>query len=252
MKIAVITGASSGIGQEYVYAIDRAFVLDEIWVIARREERLKELQAKCKTKIRPIALDLICSESFDVYKNLLEECKPEIQVLINGAGFGIFGTFAQTDLQKQLDMIDLNAKSLTAISHISLPYMPQGSHLINVASNSSWQPVPYINVYGSTKAYVLNFSRALGVELKKRKIHVMAVAPHWIKTEFFEHAVQDDTIQYYDRFYTAKQVVDRTMKDLKKGKTVSILGFPVRAQVLLVKLLPAKLVMWIWCKQQKK
>lgn len=252
MKIAVITGASSGIGQEYVYAIDRAFVLDEIWVIARREERLKELQAKCKTKIRPIALDLMRSESFDVYKSLLEECKPEIQVLINGAGFGIFGTFAQTDLQKQLDMIDLNAKSLTAISHISLPYMPQGSHLINVASNSSWQPVPYINVYGSTKAYVLNFSRALGVELKKRKIHVMAVAPHWIKTEFFEHAVQDDTIQYYDRFYTAKQVVDKTMKDLKKGKTVSILGFPVLAQVLLVKLLPAKLVMWIWCKQQKK
>ena len=252
MRIGIITGASSGIGREYVYAIDKEFDLDEIWVIARRKERLEELQAHCKTKIRPLALDLGTEDSWNAYKTLLEEIKPTIEVLINGAGFGVFGAFAQTDLDKQLKMIDLNAKALTAISHISLPYMQKGSHLINVASNSSWQPVPYINVYGSTKAYVLNFSRALGVELKKRGIHVMAVAPHWIKTEFFEHAVQDDTIQYYDRFYTAKQVVDKTMKDLKRNKTVSILGFPVQAQVLLVKLLPAKLVMWIWCKQQKK
>ncbi len=252
MKIGIITGASSGIGREYVYAIDKEFDLDEIWVIARRKERLEELQAHCKTKLRPLALDLGTEDSWNAYKALLEETKPTIVVLINGAGFGVFGAFAQTDLNKQLKMIDLNAKALTAISHLSLPYMQKGSHLINVASNSSWQPVPYINVYGSTKAYVLNFSRALGAELKKRGIHVMAVAPHWIKTEFFEHAVQDDTIQYYDRFYTAKQVVDKTMKDLKRNKTVSILGFPVQAQVLLVKLLPAKLVMWIWCKQQKK
>ena len=105
---------------------------------------------------------------------------------------------------------------------------------------------------GSTKAYVLNFSRALGVELKSSKIHVMAVCPHWIKTEFFDHAVQDDTIKYYDRFYTAKQVVDKTMKDLKKNRTVSILGVPVKMQVLAVKFLPKKLIMWIWCKQQGK
>ena len=70
--------------------------------------------------------------------------------------------------------------------------------------------------------YVLNFSRALGVELKERKIHVMAVAPGWIKTEFFEHAVHDDTIKYYDKFYTSEQVVDKAMKDMRKGKTVSL------------------------------
>lgn len=252
MKIGIVTGASSGIGREYVSALDKNFNLDEIWVIARREERLKEMQATCNTTIRPIALDLADTKSFEVYKALLEETNPEIQILINGAGFGVFGAFAETDLEKQLAMIDLNAKSLTAICHISIPYMPEGSHLINIASNSSWQPVPYINVYGSTKAYVLNFSRALGVELKSRKIHVMAVCPHWVKTEFFDHAVQDDTIKHYDRFYTAKQVVDKTMKDLKKNKTVSILGFPVKLQVLAVKFLPKKLIMWIWCKQQGK
>lgn len=252
MKIAVITGASSGMGREFVYAIDKEFTLDEIWVIARREERLKELQGSCKAKIRPIALDLALGESYDIYKALLEETKPEIQVLINAAGCGLFGEFMRMDLNKQLDIIDLNTKGLTAISHISIPYMPLGSHLVNLASNSSWQPVPYINVYGSTKAYVMNFSRALEMELKSRKIHVMAVAPGWIKTEFFEHAVNDDTIKYYDRFYTAKQVVDRAMKDLKKNKSVSIMGFPVRMQVRLVKLLPMKWIMGIWCRQQGK
>lgn len=252
MKIAVITGASSGMGREFVYSIDKNFELDEIWVIARRKERLLELQDKCRTKVRPIILDLSVSDSFETYKTLLEETKPIIEVLVNNAGIGLFGEFIQMDLKKQLDMIDLNVKGLTAFSHISIPYMSAGSHLINLASNSSWQPVPYINVYGATKAYVMSFSRALGMELRQKQIHVMAVAPGWIKTEFFDHAVNDDTIKYYDRFYTAKQVVDRAMRDLKKKKAVSIMGFPVRMQVRLVKLLPVKWIMSIWCKQQGK
>ena len=252
MNIAVITGASSGMGRDFVYAIDKEFTLDEIWVIARREDRLLELQKDCRAKIRPIALDLAVSESYEIYKGILEEHKPEIQVLINNAGFGLFGEFSQLDLDKQLNLIDLNVKGLTAMTHVSLPYMPAGSHLLNLASNSSWQPVPYINVYGSSKAYVMNFSRALEMELKKRKIHVMAIAPHWIKTEFFNRAVQDDTIKYYDRFYTSQQVVDKAMKDLRKRKSVSIMGFPVRMQVRLVKLLPVRWVMGIWCKQQGK
>ena len=252
MRIAVITGASSGMGREFVYAVDKAYDFDEIWVIARREERLAKLSKECKTKIRPLALDLMKKESIDIYRNLLETEKPEIQVLINGAGYGLFGTFTDMDMEKQLDMIDLNAKSLTAMCYVSVPYMPSGSHLLNLASNSSWQPVPYINVYGATKAYVMSFSRALGVELKCKGIHVMAVAPGWIKTEFFDTAVHDDTIKYYDRFYTAKQVVTRAMKDLKKKKPVSIMGFSVRMQVKMVKLLPVSWIMKIWCKQQGK
>ena len=160
MKIAVITGASSGMGKEFVYAIDKEFDLDEIWVIARREEKLKELGEKCRANVRPIALDLADRESFAVYKDVLEAEKPEI--------------------------------------------------------------------------------------------HVMAVAPGWIKTEFFDHAVHDDTIKYYDRYYTAEQVIERAMKDMRKKKTVSILGFPVRMQVRAVKLLPVSLIMKIWCRQQGK
>ena len=252
MKIAVITGASSGMGREFVYAIDKDYDLDEIWVIARREDRLIELKAQCRTPIRPVPLDLLDGASFGIYRTLLEESKPEIEFLVNAAGFGLFGTFSEMDLDKQLDIVSLNANALTAFCHISIPYMPQGSHIINLASNSSWQPVPYINVYGASKAYVMSFSRALGVELKSRKIHVMAVAPGWIKTEFFDTAIHDDTIRYFDRYYTAEQVIVKAMKDLRKNKAVSILGLPVQMQVLAIKFLPIKFVMKIWCKQQGK
>ena len=252
MKIAVITGASSGMGREFVYAIDKEFELDEIWVIARREEKLRELKERCQTAVRPVALDLLERESYQKYKEMLETEKPEIQVLVNAAGFGLFGTFTEMDMDKQLDIIQLNDQALTAMSHISIPYMPAGSHLVNLASNSSWQPVPYINVYGASKAYVMSFSRALGVELQNRGIHVMAVAPGWIKTEFFDHAVHDDTIKYYDRYYTAEQVIERAMKDLRKKKAVASLGLPVRMQVRLVKHRPVSLIMKVWCRQQGK
>ena len=252
MNIAIITGASSGMGREFVTAIDRAFPLDEIWVIARRAERLEELRPLCRAAIRPLPFDLLERSSFDALESLLTEHNPTVQVLVNAAGVGLFGTFSEMDRAKQLDIIDLNATALTAVTHLCLPYIPAGGHIVNLASNSSWQPVPYINVYGASKAYVMSFSRALGLELRHRKIHVMAVAPGWIKTEFFDTAVHDDTIRYYDRFYTASQVVDKAMRDLKKKKAVSILGLPVRLQVAAVKHLPVSMVMKTWCRQQGK
>ena len=252
MKIAVITGASSGMGREFVYALDREEVFDEIWVIARREERLEELKARCRNPIRPLVWDLQKRESLYAYRELLEKEQPEIAVLVNAAGFGLFGVFTEMDMDRQLDIIDLNARALTGMCHLSLPYMKAGSRIWNMGSMSSWQPVPYINVYGASKAYVLSFSRALGREVEKRGIRVMAVCPGWITTEFFEHAVHDDTIRYYNRFYPPEQVIAKALKDMKKGKAVSVLGFPERLQVQLVKHLPTSFIMNTWCKQQGK
>ena len=252
MKIAVITGASSGMGREFVYALDRDEEFDELWVIARREQRLLELKENCRAKIRPIVLDLQTRESFALYRQLLEQEKPEIAVLVNAAGFGLFGAFMDMDMDRQLDIIDLNSRALTAMCYMSVPYMAKGSRIYNMGSMSSWQPVPYINVYGASKAYVLNFSRALGVELKDRGIKVMAVCPGWITTEFFDHAIHDDTISYFNRYYPPEQVIEKALKDMKKGKNASVLGFPERVQVLLVKLLPVGFVMKTWCKQQGK
>lgn len=250
MKIAVVTGASAGIGREFVYAIDRLERFDEIWVIARRRERLEELAGKCRNKIRPIALDLSRADSVEEYRALLEKEQPEVALLINAAGCGVFGPFAEKDLQKQLASASLNALTLTAMCHVSLPYMKEGDSIVNMGSNSAWQPVPYQTVYGASKSYVLNFSRALGQELRPQGIHVMCVCPGWIKTEFQQVAHHDDYIRYVDRWYGPDEVAEQAMKDLKKKKAVSILGHPVRRQVRLVKFLPTKLVMDIWCRQQ--
>lgn len=252
MKIAVVTGSSSGMGREFVKAVDREFALDEIWVIARRKERLESLREECRTAIRPLAWDLSDPSSLDAYRDLLKTEQPEIRILVNAAGYGVFGAFENEDLENQLGIVDLNDRALTAMCALSLPCLSEGSAIVNLGSNSSWQPVPYMAVYAASKAYVLSFSRALGRELRRRGVHVLCVCPGWIKTEFMDRAVHDDTITYYDRWYTAEQVVEQAMKDLKKKKTVSILGAPVRNQVRLVKHLPVDLVMNTWCRQQKK
>lgn len=250
MRVAVVTGASAGIGREFVYAIDRQENLDEIWVIARRADRLEELKDKCRTPVCPIVLDLSELRALDDYKAILESERPEIAILVNAAGFGAFGPFAEKDLQKQLSSATVNSLALTGMCHISLPYMKKGDCIINMGSNSSWQPVPYQAVYGASKSYVLNFSRALCRELKPKGIHVLCVCPGWIKTEFQQVAHHDEYIRFVDRWYGPEEVVAQAMSDLKKKKMVSILGHPVRRQVRLVKFLPVKFVMDIWCRQQ--
>ena len=252
MKIAVITGASSGMGKEFVLQLSRQKSFDEIWVIARRTERLVALQDEVDTKIRPISLDLTREESIEEYRALLEQEKPVVDVLVNASGVGRFGSFETMELEAMYCMIDLNAKAYVGITHATLPYLTKGSEVYQLYSLSSFQPVPYIGVYGATKSFVLSFSRALNVELKSRGIHMMAVCPGWVKTEFFDHAVTDDTITYYNKFFTPEQVISRALRDMKKGKDVSVCGFSIRAQVLLTKLLPHKLVMKTWCRQQKK
>ena len=252
MNIAVITGASSGMGRDFAKVIDKAYELDELWVIARRAERLESLKSECQTPIRAFCRDLSAPESLHAYKALLETERPNIRLLVNAAGYGLFGACEEMDVDNQLGIVTLNDSALSAMCLISLPYMQRGDAIINLGSNSSWQPVPYMTVYAASKAYVLSFSRALGRELRSKGVHVMCVCPGWIKTEFFDRAKHDDTIRYFDRWYTSEQVVERAMKDLKKKKTVSILGLPVRMQVRLVKLLPVNMVMNTWCKQQGK
>ena len=252
MKISVITGASSGMGRDFVRMIDRIEDCEEIWVIARREGRLSEIESQTGKRIVPIELDLSKNESFDVYASRLAEAEADVVALVNAAGFGKFGSFEDIPLKEQMNMIDLNCKALMAMTYITLEYMKEGSRVYQLGSLSSFQPVPYIATYGATKAFVLSFSRALNKELKKRGIKMIAICPGWVKTEFFDRAVRDDTIKYYNKFFTSEEVVSRAVRDMYRGKDVSICGPTIRAQVLLTKLLPHKLVMKIWCKQQKK
>jgi short-subunit dehydrogenase len=251
-KIAVITGASSGMGRDFVKMIDKIEDCDEIWVIARRVDKLAELESETEKKILPIEMDLSKEVSFDLYKKMLNDEDVQVTALVNAAGFGKFGKFEEIPLEEQMNMIDLNCKALMAMTYLTLPYMPEGSKVYQLGSLSAFQPVPYIATYGATKSFVLSFSRALNKELEKRKIRMIAVCPGWVRTEFFDRAVTDDTIKYYNKFFTSDEVVRRAVYDMYRGKDISVCGWSIRAQVLLTKLLPHKMVMKIWCKQQKK
>ena len=251
-RIAVITGASSGMGRDFVKMIDKIEECAEIWVIARRLDKLREIESQTGKVIVPIEMDLSDKACYETYAKMLADNEAEVCALVNAAGFGKFGTFEDIPLEEQMNMIDLNCKALMAVTHITLPYMPKGSRVYQVGSLSAFQPVPYITTYGATKAFVLSFTRALNKELEGRGIKMIAVCPGWVKTEFFDRAVTDDTIKYYNKFFTSEEVVERAVYDMYRGRDVSVCGASIRGQVLLTKLLPHKLVMKIWCRQQGK
>jgi len=255
MNIAIVTGASSGMGREFAAQLSGYIQPDEIWVIARRAEALESLKNECTIPLRVLALDLLEDESFSALEALLEQEQPNIQLLVNAAGFGKFGAYHKVEIRDESRMIDLNCKALVLMTRLCLPYMKAGSHILQLDSLSAFQPVPYITTYGATKAFVLSYSRAMNRELKSRGIRMMAMNPGWVKTEFFNHALQtnDGKVQYYNRLYEADQVVATGLKDLYKSKKdYSVHGLPVRNQVRLVKLLPHSLVMNTWIGQQKK
>ena len=253
MKIAIVTGASSGMGKEFVLQLTQYADVDEIWAIARREGALQAL--KTTVPVRPVPLDLCDSASFERFAALLAAEKPDVKLLVNAAGFGKFGAYHKVSMEDDLRMIDLNCKALVAMTRLVLPYMGKGSHVLQLDSLSAFQPVPYITTYGATKAFVLSYTRAMNRELKGTGVRMMAMNPGWVKTEFFNHALQTNSgeVQYYNQLWEAKDVVATGLHDLyQTKKDYSVHGFMVRMQVRAVKLLPHKIVMNTWCNQQKK
>ena len=255
MTIAIVTGASSGMGKEFVLQLPQYVQVDEIWAIARRENALESLKQESSVPIRPISLDLLQQSSFDAFAKILEDEKPDIRLLVNAAGFGKFGYFEKISIDDDCKMLDLNCKALVVMTRLCIPYMQPSSHILQLDSLSAFQPVPYITTYGATKSFVLSYSRAMNRELRHKGIRMMAMNPGWVKTEFFNHATQTngDEVQYYDRLYDADFCVAYALKDLYKSKKdYSVPGFMTRMQVHLVKLLPHSMVMTTWLNQQKK
>lgn len=251
-NIAIVTGASSGMGKDFANTVQYNIDVDELWIIARRKENLEKLKKKIRIPVKVLALDLSKEESFDKLKKLYKEEKVNIKLLVNASGYGKFDKTTEVSLKDSMGMIDLNISALTKMCLISLPHMKEGSSIINFASVAAFQPVPWINIYAATKAYVLRFSRALNKELKNDKIHVMAVCPFWTKTEFFDRAVsKNEVVKKYVAMYKSSKIVKRAWRDLRRKKDVSKFGFIARGQVFLSKILPHKLIMYIWCKQQK-
>lgn len=181
--IAIISGASSGIGLEFAKQIDKKSY-DEIRLIARRAERLKKLENTLKTRAKIFALDLYEEESFEIIKNEIEKSGKKIGLLINSAGVGKNDYYKNIKLEDDLKTIDLNIKALTNLCKICLNHFEKNGIILNISSSASFIPQPKFAIYGASKAFVLYFSRSIRREFKNIKVSVLC--PNRVMTEFFK------------------------------------------------------------------
>lgn len=241
-KIAVVTGASSGLGREFVVQISEKYkTIDEIWVIARRAERLYALEREIEgKKVVVLPLDITKQEDLETYKKMLKEEHPWVRVLVNAAGYGIMGHVEDVVCEELTGMIDVNCKALVAMTKITLPYMKEQSNIINIASSAAYLPQPSFAVYAATKSMVRSFSKALNKELENRGITVTAVCPGPVNTEFFDVAEKYSHTKAFKRLFRveAKNVVKRALFDAYYLKTESTYSITMKAFKVVTKLLP--------------
>ena len=158
MSVAIITGASGGIGSEFARQLAPLGICDEFWFVARNEERMRALADELGVKAKIIGADLTTMEGIDKVRSALEEEKPEVSFLINASGFGNFGAFDEISEDEVIKMIDLNAKALVLLTHMTVPYMEIGGRIIQLGSGSCFTPLPYFNIYSSSKVFVLHYT----------------------------------------------------------------------------------------------
>ncbi len=249
-EIAIITGASSGIGREICKELCEKYAFDEVWLIARGEEKLKALADELKTPAKVIPLDLSKTESGEKLRALLEEEQPAVKVLINASGYGKFEAFDEIAESDNLGMIDLNCRALTQICYLCLPYLKAGATIVNIASVAAFQPIPYGTVYAASKAYVLSFTRALNRELKSRKIHALAVCPFWTKTAFLDRSNGQSVITRFDCMYEPKFIAQKTVKAIASKRDYLVPGFVAKCTHALTKLFPHSFVMSVFLREQ--
>lgn len=245
MNIAVITGASAGLGTEYVKHLDNGRY-DELWIIARRKDRLEEIAEGTNTYCRILSLDMTEDSAVSTYAKLLDDLKPNVKMLINNAGFGKHGYFETIDAAATTGMVRLNCEALTAFTHATIPYMKSGGQIINISSIASFVPNAKMAVYCSTKAYVTSFSRALRYELKRKKINVLAVCPGPMDTEFLPVAnIEKGTSHTFDTLprVSTKLIVKNSLKASKKGRAMYTGRIFYKFYRLLSRIIPHKILM---------
>lgn len=246
MKIAVLTGASSGLGREFFKNLQNIEDIDQIWIIARRANRLEQMAADAKIFTRAIPLDLADRGCLEQFSDVLKQERPDIRILINNAGFGKLEYIYDLDYAQQIDMISLNNGALTALCAMCLEYMHEHSFIINVASIAAFAPNSRMSVYCSTKAYVLSFTKCIRQELKPRKINALAVCPGPMSTEFLDVAgISGGRSKTFERlpYCDASLVAKKSLEYAKKGRAVYTPRLFFKFYRLLCRILPHGFVM---------
>lgn len=244
--IAVVTGASSGIGAEFCRALD-AEGLDSIWLVARRADRLESLASELSTPCVVIPADLTDRGQLSDFVDRIGSSGERVGYLVNCAGVGRFGETWDLSSDETLSMIDLNVSALTEMCRGCIPCMGSGSHIINVCSASAYLPLEGLNVYSATKAYVRAFCNALRGELKSKGITVLEVSPGWVETDFIplSRSSGDVPEAVFKHTVTARDVAVKAVADAKRGKRRSICGSYNRLQVFVCTHMP-RAASYVW------
>ena len=249
MAIAIITGASSGIGEEFARQLHLSEGIEEFWFVARRRERMEELTARLGVKAKIITADLTTEDGINTVRAALEEEKPQVKYLVNAAGFGNFGTFEELAESDVVKMIDLNVKALVLITHMTVPYMVKGGRIIELGSGSCFTPLPAFNVYASSKAFVLHYTKALNFEMRKYGLRATCFCPGWVETEFLGKATAKSDVtmpKSMKPLLSCERVVKKCVKASRRGKTMCVTNWYTKLQHMLFKLAPDSLLSRTW------
>lgn len=246
MKTAIITGASSGLGQEFVRQLADVFPeIEAYWLIARRADRLEEVAESLPDKqVECLPLDLCDLMSFSTLQEKLTAERPEVALLINNAGCGYLGNLGEMPTATQTRMVDLNLRALTAVTNMAIPFMTRGSRILNVSSIASFCPNPRMTVYSASKAYVSAFTVGLAEELKPKGVTVTAVCPGPMKTEFLDaggitgNSKTFATLPYCDQV----RVAGGALQAAKAGRTIYTPRLFYKFYRTLAKVTPVKLM----------
>lgn len=236
---ALVTGASSGIGRDMTrYLVSLGY---EVYAVARSIERLEALQHELGERVKIISADVSKKESCIELHNQLKE--KNIDLVVNNAGFGVFGNFNETDLEKELNLIDTNITAVHILTKLFLKDMVErnSGKILNVASIAGTSPGPLMAAYYSSKAYVLRLTESISEELKKQKsdVTVSVLCPGPVATNFNNVANVKFSIKALSSEYVAKYAIDKTLK----GKLVIIPGIKIKILRMLSKISPDKLTM---------
>ncbi|AKI96600.1 SDR family NAD(P)-dependent oxidoreductase [Kosmotoga pacifica] len=235
---ALITGASSGLGKSFAYELAKRGY--NLVIVARRKERLDKLAMDLSTlygiEVESFQTDLT---DFNDLQTLVDT-HSDVDLLVNNAGFGVIGSFIDTDMERELKMIDLNVKVLYYLTKAYAKTMAgkKGTGIINVASTASYQPVPGFATYAATKAFVLNLTEAISFELDG-KVRIMTLCPGATKTKFFETA---GATAIKIRTMSPEDVVVRALKAFERGKKTYIPGISNKAMVFFQRFVSRRIV----------